>query len=88
MRGDDVSRTFCGSAAYAAPEILQGMPYTGHAYDIWSIGVILYIMVGLSFMNNIRNKKSKLESGVLRAILIYINNEMLFCSKAELIVTS
>lgn len=39
-----LSNTFCGSAAYAAPEIIQGQSYDPRMHDMWSMGVILYIM--------------------------------------------
>lgn len=35
----------CGSADYAAPELLLGQPYDGRVTDAWALGVVLYALM-------------------------------------------
>lgn len=37
--------TFCGSLYFAAPELLHGHLYCGPEIDIWSLGIILFVLV-------------------------------------------
>ena len=37
--------TPCGSPCYASPEMVMGNKYNGFCIDIWSSGIILYLML-------------------------------------------
>lgn len=41
--------TFCGTPAFAPPEILLGTEYKGPEVDLWSLGVVLYAMITAEF---------------------------------------
>ncbi|KAJ8607299.1 hypothetical protein MRB53_040397 [Persea americana] len=38
-------KTFCGSLYFAAPELLNAKLYTGPEVDVWSFGIVLYVLV-------------------------------------------
>ncbi|KAK7306521.1 hypothetical protein VNO77_44468 [Canavalia gladiata] len=45
IRQDGLFHTFCGTPAYVAPEVLARKGYDGAKVDLWSCGVVLFVLM-------------------------------------------
>ncbi|KAF7053160.1 hypothetical protein CFC21_061142 [Triticum aestivum] len=68
-RQDGLLHTTCGTPAYVAPEVISKTGYDGAKSDIWSCGVILFVLVAgyLPFHgSNLMDMYRKIEQGDFR----------------------
>ena len=69
VQADGLLHTLCGTPAYVAPEILAKRGYDGAKIDIWSCGVILFVLTAgyLPFNDpNLMNMYKKIYRGEFR----------------------
>ena len=74
---EELLQSSCGSPCYAAPEMITGSKYHGVDTDIWSSGIILYLMLCKSFPFNDKNN-NKLYQKILNGkfnLPNYLSNE-------------
>ncbi|KAG9486495.1 hypothetical protein GDO78_006719 [Eleutherodactylus coqui] len=73
--GSELCTTYCGSPGYASPEVQQHIPYDPRKCDIWSLGIILYVMV--------IGKMPMFDNGDLRALPRILQVTVMFPEATE-----
>ena len=67
IKQGEVIREQCGTPAYIAPEIIRDQGYEGFYADLWSLGVLLYVMISGTFpftADNLQDLNNAILSGV------------------------
>ncbi|KAG2212534.1 hypothetical protein INT45_009252 [Circinella minor] len=76
---ESLLKTSCGSPHYASPEIVRGKPYLGFAVDVWSCGVILYVLLTGRFPfddDHVPRLLAKIKSGRHRKLPGYLSSSV------------
>ena len=70
-KGGKLLSTSCGSPSYTAPEVILGNKYDGFDIDIWTTGIILYIMLCGYFPFEERDDKKELFKKIIKCKVDY-----------------
>lgn len=61
-----LSKTFCGTPAFMAPELYMKRPYDAYKVDMWALGVSLYMMLTLEIPFELDQSKKQIISDMLK----------------------
>lgn len=84
--GKTLCTVYCGSFPYFAPELVMNKPYNPILYDIWSLGVCLYIITNDSFPFKFKDETKMLESQLNKTWKFKPKTEKLFSANYKSLV--